>query len=67
MIGEFLRRRPETVVHKGKLLRLSVDHDHETNKPRGLLCCACNRAMGLFQESILVFEAAIAYVRKHVA
>ena len=59
-------RRPETVMHKGKLLRLAVDHNHTTKTARGLLCCACNRALGLFQDSVLVLEAAISYRGQYV-
>lgn len=36
--------------------KLCVDHDHNTNKFRGLLCYQCNRALGWFennQESVL--------------
>lgn len=56
-------QRPETITHKGKLLRLAVDHDHQTKCNRGLLCADCNRALGMLQDNILVLEAAIAYLR----
>lgn len=46
--------------------RLSVDHDHATGKVRGLLCKHCNFMIGLAREQPKVFQAAIAYLEKHV-
>lgn len=31
------------------IAKLAVDHDHKTNKFRGLLCCDCNRKLRWFE------------------
>lgn len=43
--------QPETRLRKGKLTLLSVDHNHETGKIRGLLCYKCNTIIGLASDS----------------
>lgn len=42
--------------------RLCVDHDHETNEIRGLLCHNCNRGIGLLGDSIDRLQSAIEYL-----
>ena len=41
---------------------LVVDHNHETNEVRGLLCGSCNAAIGLLKDSPLILESAVAYL-----
>lgn len=42
--------------------RLCVDHDHKTQKIRGLLCTNCNSLLGLANDDTLIFENAIKYI-----
>lgn len=58
-------RQPETVVMRGKLMRLAVDHCHSGGHIRELLCSACNTGLGSFRDDPERMEAAIAYLRKH--
>jgi hypothetical protein len=39
-----------------------IDHDHFTNKVRGILCHYCNTAIGLFKEDKDVMQKAIEYL-----
>ena len=50
----------EPVVNRS----LSVDHDHETGKIRGLLCSNCNPGIGKFKEKIELLKKAVAYLER---
>lgn len=45
--------------------RLHVDHDHQTDKVRRLLCYRCNVGLGLFRDNVAVLSRAIAYIKEH--
>lgn len=46
-----------------KRKNLDVDHCHDTNVIRGLLCANCNRAIGLLDDRVEILERAIIYLR----
>ena len=54
---------PETSVIRGKVIRLAVDHDHDTGRVRGLLCSNCNIGIGNFKHDDNLLQKAIEYVR----
>jgi hypothetical protein len=43
---------------------LNVDHNHETNKIRGLLCHHCNIGLGNFRDSTTLLSVAIEYLER---
>lgn len=51
-------------VHE-KYQSACIDHDHETNQVRELLCSACNRALGFFNDDINNIYNALKYLEKH--
>lgn len=54
---------PETRKQKGRVVGLSVDHDHTTGKVRQLLCGHCNIGLGNLKDSVRLLEAAIEYLK----
>lgn len=56
---------PETVIYKGKVRKLAVDHDHVNNKIRGLLCMKCNSLLGYSLENIKILLSAASYLRRN--
>lgn len=43
--------------------RLAVDHDHNTGKPRALLCYLCNKYLGQWEFDPVVATLAAAYLQ----
>lgn len=42
---------------------LHVDHCHDTNDIRGMLCDNCNKALGMFQSNTGIMKSAIEYLK----
>lgn len=59
--------KKEQITHKttGMLNLLSVDHNQETNRVRGLLCRRCNSGLGHFDDNLETLMKAIEYLRKY--
>jgi len=53
-------------VHQSTLKRrLNVDHDHESGDVRALLCCNCNKGIGLLGDDPKTVQQAANYLRFH--
>lgn len=57
-------RRGETVMHGGRIRRLSVDHDHVTRAVRALLCSRCNRLVWALEDNHTTLAAVGNYLEK---
>lgn len=49
---------------KNNGVRQHIDHDHKTNKIRGLLCSNCNLGLGHFKDKIKFLKRAIKYLER---
>jgi hypothetical protein len=45
--------------------KFNVDHCHETNVVRGLLCYSCNTALGKFKDDVDIIYSAFNYIIKN--
>lgn len=43
----------------------AIDHNHQTNKIRGLLCMSCNTGLGCFADNIDNLRRAIVYIKNN--
>jgi hypothetical protein len=44
--------------------KVEIDHDHDNGQVRGLLCGACNKALGFLDDDPALFRAGIAYLKR---
>ena len=50
-------------ARNGIIKRFNIDHDHATNKVRGLLCSFCNALLGYAKDNIEILQSAITYLK----
>lgn len=60
-------KEPERRLYKGRIHYLSVDHDHETDAIRGLLCYGCNSALGFLHDKSEYVAKLLVFIRAHEA
>ncbi len=58
-------KQSETAADNNKTRPLCVDHDHETNAIRGLLCMKCNVAISFMGDNSDILSSAMSYLHKN--
>lgn len=57
-----IKEQTQECVICGSQEKLVIDHDHQTNEVRGMLCNHCNRGLGHFRDDPLLLEFAAQYL-----
>lgn len=57
--------QPEKMKINGQVVRLAVDHCHDTGRIRGLLCSDCNRGLGFLKHSSDLLRASVKYLEEY--
>lgn len=52
-------------ICRAELRKLNVDHCHDSERVRGLLCTTCNTGLGKFGDDPTVLRRAAAYLEAH--
>ena len=55
---------PDLMVYENRKRGYAIDHNHETNEFRGILCLNCNSLLGMAKDSIDVLTSAIDYLKE---
>lgn len=58
-------QQAESLVIRGTVQRLAVDHDHESGMVRGLLCSKCNQGIGCLKHDVGILKSGIDYLTHH--
>lgn len=61
----FIKQRGKCKICKMKFDVLCIDHNHTTQKIRGLLCRVCNVGLGCFSDNIKILKTAALYLEKN--
>lgn len=62
----FLCKKPESAKHQnGEVKSLAVDHNHETNHIRKLLCYKCNSLVGYVEKNLHRMSFLMDYISSH--
>ena len=59
------KQQGKCAICRRELKVLCVDHDHQTDRIRGLLCHGCNRAIGLLNDDPNLLDRIVEYLNVH--